>query len=349
MKRSLYLIIYLSLLLVGCNVHEWPDKREMVSFYLNLNFHPAMGEQDYFYSRGNSRSAVDAHDLRYVVRAYPLNADGSASSEHTAEFVFSKPNTAIGDDYNYSTRLELPAGSYRLSVWADFVDAGTTSHTYYNYDNFSSIVLHGSHKANTDYRDAFSGSQHITLESSIYEDVELLNATVEMTRPLAKYTFISTDLKEFIDKELLRMSRNEASTGDELQSDAGSRVIDLEDYKVMIYYPMYMPNTYNIFTDKAVNSATGVMYESKLTRLDVNEASMGFDYVVINDDPDAKVTVKVGLFDLEGNQLAMSESFNIPLKRSVNTLVRGKFLVVDADGGISIDPSFDGDHNIVLP
>jgi len=76
---------------------------------------------------------------------------------------------------------------------------------------------------------------------------------------------------------------------------------------------------------------------------------MGFDYVVINDDPDAKVTVKVGLFDNEGNQLAMSESFNIPLQRSVNTLVRGKFLVVDADGGISIDPSFDGDHNIVLP
>ena len=76
---------------------------------------------------------------------------------------------------------------------------------------------------------------------------------------------------------------------------------------------------------------------------------MGFDYVVINDDPDAKVTVRVGVFDKQGAQLILSPSFNIPLKRSVNTLVRGKFLVTESGGGISIDPSFNGDHNIVLP
>ena len=347
-SRILYLIIYVCLLpLAGCNVHEWPDKRETVSFLLQLNFHPAMGEMDYFYTRGSSRAVV-GHDMRYVVRAFPLNADGSTAVDYTEEFIFTRA-MALGDDYNYSTRLELPEGNYRLSVWADFVDAGTTAHKYYDYDDFAAIVLHGEHKANTDYRDAFSGTEDVTLLSSIYEDAEVVEAVVEMTRPLAKYTFISTDLQEFIDKELLRLSRNEATDGDKVQSDAGSRVIDLNDYRVMIYYPMYMPNTYNLHTDKASWSATGVMYESKLTRLNANEASMGFDYVVINDDPDAKVTVKVGLFDNEGNQLAMSESFNIPLQRSVNTLVRGKFLVVDADGGISIDPSFDGDHNIVLP
>lgn len=345
MKRFVYLIIYVSLIsLTGCDVHEWPKKREMVSFLVHLNFDTEMGEMDYFYSRGSSRAASASHDMRYVIRAYPLFTDGTIASEHAAEFVFTRPNTLIGDDYNFSTRLELPEGDYRLFVWSDFVDAGSTAHKYYNYDKFSSIVLHGVHKANTDYRDAFSGRDEISLVSTIYEDTEEVEAVVEMSRPLAKYTFISTDLKEFIDKELLRMSRNETDGGDE-----GSRVVKLEDYKVMIYYPMYMPNTYNIHTDKAVNSATGVMYESKLTQISEDEASMAFDYVVINDDPDAKVTVKVGLFDNEGNQLAMSESFNIPLKRSVNTLVRGKFMVVDADGGISIDPSFDGDHNIVLP
>ena len=66
-SRILYLIIYVCLLpLAGCNVHEWPDKRETVSFLLQLNFHPAMGEMDYFYTRGSSR-AVAGHDMRYAI------------------------------------------------------------------------------------------------------------------------------------------------------------------------------------------------------------------------------------------------------------------------------------------
>ena len=187
-SRILYLIIYVCLLpLAGCNVHEWPDKRETVSFLLQLNFHPAMGEMDYFYTRGSSR-AVAGHDMRYVVRAFPLNADGSTAVDYTEEFIFTRA-MALGDDYNYSTRLELPEGNYRLSVWADFVDAGTTAHKYYDYDDFAAIVLHGEHKANTDYRDAFSGTEDVTLLSSIYEDAEVVEAVVEMTRPLAKYTF----------------------------------------------------------------------------------------------------------------------------------------------------------------
>ena len=117
----------------------------------------------------------------------------------------------------------------------------------------------------------------------------------------------------------------------------------------MIYYPMYMPNTYNLFTDKAVNSATGVQFESRLVRINQKEVSMGFDYVVINDVADAKVTVRVGLFDKEGTLLAMSGSFNVPLQRSVNTLIKGKFMTVESDGGISIDPGFNGDHNMVIP
>lgn len=344
-RQAIYIIgVMLASLSVqtGCDVHEWPVEAEYVPFYLNLDFETAMSEQEYLYSRA-AHTGDGIHDIRYVIRAYPMTLDGKMSSEYHSEFVYSKPVETFGQDYGYRTSLELPEGKYRLMVWTDFVDRGSVDHKYYDCDNFNSIVLHGSHKANTDYRDAFSGMVDVELVSTIQEGVEVLESVVKMARPMAKYTFISTDLQEFVSRELIRLSRNESG------SDGGSRVIDLEDYEVVVYYPMYLPNTYNLSTDKAVNSGTGVQYSSNLVRLNENEVSMGFDYVVINDDPDAKVTVQIGLFDKEGTQIAKSEQFNIPLKRSVNMLVRGQFMTVESDGGISIDPSFNGDHNIVLP
>lgn len=349
MKRTaIYIIgmVWAALtMLPGCNVHEWPQEAEAVPFDVQLNFNIEMTMWDHFYNRSRSRAKTETYDKRYVIKAYPIFPDGTVSSEFTREFTFTKPNVEIGDDYSFQARLDLPEGKYRLMVWTDFVEPGSTAHTFYNCDKFNSIVLHGSHKANTDYRDGFAGTVDVTLESTIQEGVEIVKANILLKRPFAKYTFVSNDLQEFISRELLRLSRNDNG----MEDVEGSRVINLEDYKVVIYYPMYMPNTYNLFTDKAVNSATGVQYVSKPVRISQDEVVLGFDYVVINDNPDAKVTVAVGVFDKEGTQIAMSESFNIPLKRSVNTIVRGKFMTVESDGGISIDPSFNGDHNIVLP
>lgn len=347
-KIAIYIIgILLGTLpmLTGCDVHEWPEEAETVPFDLRLDFRVEMTAWDYFHKISRSRAELVEYDMRYVLRAYPILSDGTVSPDHLKEFIFTKPNTTLGDDYSYQTQLDLPEGKYRLMVWVDFVEPGTEGPTFYNCEKFNSIVLHGSHKANTDYRDGFAGTTDVVLESTIQEGMQMVNAEILLKRPFAKYTFISEDLQEFVSRELLRLSRNENGSGD----DAGSRVIDLNDYKVVVYYPMYMPNTYNLFTDKAVNSTTGVQYTSKPVRISEDEVVLGFDYVVINDDPDAKVTVAVGVFDKEGTQIAMSESFNIPLQRSVNTIVRGKFMTVETGGGISIDPSFNGDHNIVLP
>lgn len=334
MRRSLYLIIYAALsVLTACNVHEWPEKPKEIGFSLNLVFDTFMDKEDYYYLNGVVSRAADAHDMRYIIRAYPVSGDDMVLNEPVAEWIYSRGNVSVGDNYDYSTQYFLPEGRYRLMAWADFVDAGSVSHKYYDYDNFNSIVLHGPHKANTDYRDAFSGTADLTLEADIYGEPEMKDVTVSMKRPFAKYSFVATDLKEFMEREMLQQHGE----------------VSLDDYTVLFIYPMYMPNTYNLFTDKAVNSATGIQYQSKLTPLNETEASMGFDYVVINDDPDAKVTVRVGVFDKDGNQLAMSPSFNIPLERSVNSIIRGRFLMTESDGGISIDPSFNGDHNIVLP
>ena len=74
---------------------------------------------------------------------------------------------------------------------------------------------------------------------------------------------------------------------------------------------------------------------------------MGFDFVMVN-GTDASVMVTLGLLDAEGNPVSMSDEINVPLNRSVNTIVRGKFLIQEANGGVGIDPGFEGDYIVPI-
>ena len=93
-----------------------------------------------------------------------------------------------------------------------------------------------------------------------------------------------------------------------------------------------MPHAYSMYTDKPVDSSTGVMFESTLRKLSESEASMGFDYVFVN-----------------GKKSAVTEPIEVPLKRSHHTTLTGMFLMSEASGGVTINPDFDGDHNLIFP
>ena len=121
-----------------------------------------------------------------------------------------------------------------------------------------------------------------------------------------------------------------------------------EDYRVVFYYVGFMPDTYSMFTDKPVDSVTGVTFQSVLRRMDDAQATLGFDYVFVNGKESA-VTVRIGIYDDEGTQLSLTEPIEIPLKRNHHTVLRGKFLMSEASGGVTINPNFDGDHNLIFP
>ena len=78
-----------------------------------------------------------------------------------------------------------------------------------------------------------------------------------------------------------------------------------------------------------------------------NEASLGFDYVFVNGKKSA-VTVQIGLYDKEDRQLALSAPINVPLQRNHHTVIKGSFLMEETSGGITINPDFDGNHNIEI-
>ena len=108
-----------------------------------------------------------------------------------------------------------------------------------------------------------------------------------------------------------------------------------------------MPCAYNMNSDKPVDSKLGVSYNSKLDIISEDEASLCFDYMFVNGVQSA-VTVQLGLYDKNDRQIALTEPIDVPMKRSHHTLMKGSFLIQQASGGITINPDFDGNHNIEI-
>ena len=336
MKRLLYLVIYMPLMwLAGCNVHEWPDEAPLVPLYVDLVHETEWDTLNVPFSRA---AAAGDYNIRYSIRAFALDEMGNYSREATREFVFTRN---LGEELDNRFFLELPAGSYRLTAWTDYTVADTLD-THYNTSGFHEIMLQGQHEGNNDMRDGFRGAEDILLETGV---MELIPDTIvlDMQRPMGKFEFVCTDLQDFIDKEVRELKQNSPTPEDIDASD-----IHLEDYRIVFYYAGFMPNTFNALTDKAIDSSTGVQFTSSLSPFSETEASLGFAYVFVNSD-ESSVIVNLGVFNKEGKQLAMLTNVNVPLKRDQHTILRGKFLMANSDGGVSINPDFDGEHNIVIP
>ncbi|MCH5219606.1 MAG: hypothetical protein J1F20_03470 [Muribaculaceae bacterium] len=328
----------------SCSVHEWyateedpdqpqppVDNYEKGLYSLRLQFEPHFHQVD-LNDDGTLGEAYRTYDnthsqgyMHYFIRAFRI-VDGTPERDHFEEFTFSRD---ISTGYECKYVLELSEGAYRVMVWTHMTPGPDDDH-YYDASNFSEIRLTGEHTANTDYRDAFRGSVDITVKATDGHDAKPTpSTTLTLERPFAKFEFITTDLAAFINKQR-----------------SGANSLSLNDYQVVFYYNGFMPNAYSMHTDRNVDSATGVYFTSSLTQLNDNEASMGFDYVFVN-DKETYVTLQIGLVSpATARQVALSDPVRVTLQRNHHVTVRGSFLTGDASGSGIIDPGFDGDINV---
>ena len=360
------------LCITSCAVHEWPEPSP-ADVIVNLDFDTQLPQYKVLNEEG-TRASHDGrdYDIRYTIAAYRLLQDGSYAEEPFLLKVFSRDEI---EELNATFRFSIDEGSYRFYVWTDFVLAGTQSDYFYNTTNFRRISLQGAHEGNNDFRDAFNGSADLKVIRRGSKETPS-TVTVQMRRPLAKFEFITTDLQEFITKTIEAMIRKEEAEaaakagetkseggdnpeditpiesdtktdGDTKTGDTKTPVVDLEKYTVVFFYSGYMPNAYNMMEGKPCDSATGVKFSSAISAIDNHDARLGFDYVFVNGE-ESSVMVTVALYDEEGTQLSMSNQIEVPIKRSMLTVVKGSFLMQNTGGGVAIDPDFDGEYNIVL-
>lgn len=328
MKKNFRLsVILLTLVtLMSSCVHQWPESVP-TNVTLKFVFDRSMNPFDTL----NFETKADelaSHEVRYVVEAYRMKPTEGYYRDGAIRQVYMKSDL---ENLDNEVVMTVPdEGRYHIKAWVDYVASGSQEHLYYNPDNFSEILLH-QHFGNNEFREAYIGSVEVDVVR-YGSQVPFVEGTLQMARPVARYEFITDDLVEFIERETRLLNGVEP---------------DLDDYTVRIYYTGFMPSAFNMHSDRPNDSKTGVFYESRIQKISENEAKLGFDYVLANPD-EASIVAAVGLYDRNGEELAATTDIHIPLRRGMLTTVKGSFLMKESSGGISINPDFDGEFNIVL-
>lgn len=319
-----------------------PEKDVELRIHINNAF-TLLGEYEYDYvnltadlvSRSKPLQAAMAnHCMRFTLNAYRAD-DKSVSPVSVYRKTFTSP---LSSEIDKTFSLEILPGDYRLVMWVDYVDEGSEADKYYDTTDFSEIILNNNegHYGSNNYRDAFYGETTLHVPQQLEED---LTAEMSLIRPMARYTFISDDLMEFFDKERGRLRDG----GDR----APERAPELSDYVVRVVYTRYMTCSFNAHTGKPADSRLGVEYHSLISILDDERAQLAFDYIFTNGS-ETSVNVAMEVIHKDGSVVSRMPAFDVPLKRSHQTFVTGKFLTTKSSGAIGIKPDFDGEFNIEI-
>lgn len=360
-------VISLSGVMTSC-IHEFPSESTPAKVDITLSFNTEMpyfrtlsfpeqtgANQNYTDDPENKPEYFDAikpdwqtgaenYRIRYVAEAYRVLPSGKASTYPEQRYIGYDDDATVWDDYHFS--MVLPEGPYEIRAWADYISKDSDDHLYYDVTTFSGIVLNhkNGHHGNTDFRDAHSGRSRVEV-IRYPQHLDPVRTEVQMSRPMGKYVFVTSDLHEFATKVLM----NKAVAVDPSKSPVESPDFNIDDYTLTIRCQQWLPTSYSMNTDKANDSQVNVQFKSGLKAIDGHHAIMGFDYVLADgNDKVTKVVLDIILQDKEGTVLASHGGVYVHLKRSKMTLVEGNFLIQESDGGVSIDPGFNG-PDIIVP
>ena len=368
MKNLLIYVLFL-VTAVSC-VHEFPDESTPADFVLKLRFNIGINVNvnadinadidngSNTDSKSGTRSLnSDTHDIRYIVKFFRL-VNGEMASEPLYEHLFTVDDINI---HEFEETLEIAEGRYRIFVWCDYVEQGGIEDHHYNTEGFPRIKLNipeaGEYEGSLESRDAYVGYTDIDVVR-YGKDVKPVEADIDIHRSLAKFVVISNDLDEFVTKitqERLALLKEQASTGLITQEEAdlaATKAVDLDEFDVRFFFSgdestIYnAPVAFDIFSDKPVATSPGLSFTSKLTEVinsetGMKEAQLGFDYIFVN-GTDTHTRVVIGVYNKDGEQVAMTPSMKIPLKRNHVTYIRDSFLMYDVEGGVEISPGFAG-------
>lgn len=276
-------------------------------------------------ARSGTTKADDGYRRRFIIEAW---RDGKPESRQVT--VMEDAEEEDGGKITLPIRLRLHAVEYTLAVWTDYVAAGTDTDLYYDTENLQYVACRDPYTGSTPYRDCLYGTTAIDLRQYREEWNAKVQMKVDMVRPLAKYELIATDVKDFLRK-----------TKKQRDDDAA--------FTITFAYGFYLPTVFNVLTGRPADSQTGVTYTAPLTVPDDGreECLIGSDFVFVN-GVESFVQLSMEIRDGGGNVISRTTGLEVPYRRGHLTTVRARLLTNEMQGGIDIDPDFDGNIDVDL-
>ena len=347
LTRTIQLLIF-PVLMAACQLHEEPELTadgewgvDPTEVNVDLNVRltlslPGQGEEED--AVGVLRvPSTNEYLRRFIVEAY-LNRQPVAR-ETFLEDITDRTHLTL------PLNMKLHARNYQLLIWSDIVSAETPDEDlYYNTETLVPVIPNrSSHTGNTEYKDVFAASVPLDLTSYADQWGATVETDIELTRPVARYELIATDVEAFRQ----RIANGEVN---------GNR------FTARMKYSGYVQTGYNVLDDVLKNSLMYMQYNTtiRLPEEGTEELRMGFDYVFANAGEASSIPMEVEIVD--ENQVTIANSvISVSCERGKNTILRDAFLTNneqgggdnpgggDEGGGIGFDDEYDGEINIDVP
>lgn len=227
---------------------------------------------------------------------------------------------------SYTSEIELPAGTYTLLAWADYVPIGTEEDHFYDTQNMSAIksdlVLRENCQDN-DLRDCFARTYEFRIENVKYLG-EPRHYETTLTRPQGRYVVLATDYKDYLDLSNIPVEQN----------------------NVDCFYPTFLNVGYSIPEARPNLSASQIGYKFTPMRYVFDEkemVSLGDDYSFVN-GKESHLILNLTVMNPQGNEISKNENIDIPIYPDKLTIVLGRFLANSGNsGGLGIDDKFENE------
>ena len=227
---------------------------------------------------------------------------------------------------SYTTEIDLPAGTYTLLAWADYVPVGTEEDHFYDTQNMSAIksdlVLRENCQDN-DLRDCFARTYEFRIENVKYLG-EPRHYETTLTRPQGRYVVLATDYKDYLDLSNIPVEQN----------------------NVDCFYPTFLNVGYSIPEARPNLSASQIGYKFTPMRYVFDEkemVSLGDDYSFVN-GKESHLILNLTVMNPQGNEISKNENIDIPIYPDKLTIVLGRFLANSGNsGGLGIDDKFENE------
>ncbi|MFR9611861.1 MAG: DUF6562 domain-containing protein [Rikenellaceae bacterium] len=320
--------------LMSCEkVFEYPDDNPvdptLVNFDLNIKLAIPSDLEFELYDEVNLKSSGTAvYFLRTLIEIYD---DGNSTTPIIRDTLYSYYDLIGELDLHYTTTLN--AKCYDVAIWSDIAESNPSGDMYYyTASNLTQIKYTEPYVGNTDLKNAFATNIEIDLTGYRDEWNAVYEYVAGLERPQARFEIITTDLEQFLARH----------------GDGGDESADIDDFTVEVLYDGYMPYGFNALTDKPNEARQSISYMTTMEDLNDGTARLAFDLVFVN-HTESGVNVSLNIYDKSGEIVAQAGSIAIPIYRNMNTIVIDEYLTSDYAPGIGIDPSFDGEINVVIP
>ena len=360
LHRLKHIVSVLGLLLVlaSCDktIHEYPTESTII---LNLSCQINTEDPEFFvYVECDAKNGTsyivrtqgvtqkntrfdEPVKLRYIYDLYRVVASHTELVERRVAWV--DPSQPIPEPEQYV----LEAAEYKVLVWCDYVRASAQDESwYYNTNDLRNIRYSDIEVKDNNDKDVFTKMLHLNFRDYSYAtgtfevDKELI-----LDRPNGRYKCYTTDVRDYLGKD----------TAKELTA--------------VVTYVQWVADGYNVEEQKPNHFSETRTYVSTVSLDDLDSEGnleFAYDYVLVNGKQsnvkvnfefykgvitkgsNGKLYKQGGVLATEDDRISNWSGVVVPLKRNMETVVKGRFLTQSfGSGGIGIEPGFDGE--IVIP